>query len=183
MIGDRQEAWHPLCNAEKVLGCRIPQFLDNKTLIVSNQDGFTVMGADGQLQLRQKYNFLDAWIAPLSGPIHSSRNGTRFAVVLNHFPITKAGALNGVTILSGTIRFAVDLPHIPGPLPARVDIYDPASQTWIASFVNKNNKLNEIFGFALSPSGGNMAVDSGGTIHIYSLPPATEDDRDWLKIR
>jgi len=184
IIGGKSEPWHELCDDKKMQDCRIPTFVAEKTIVVSNQYGFSVLDDVGGIQLHEKYKFLDFWIEPDSGPVRSSAIGNRFAVILNHLPYKISNALGGLVIVSGEVHFhsVLDLRRVPGPLPGRLDVYDLSSQTWFVSLLNKQDKFKEIFGFALSPSGINLAVDTGGVIHMYALPMDANEGNEPIKI-
>lgn len=174
VIAGAKEQWHTLCDSSKVVGCRFSQFLDDKTFIVHDQIGMSVLQEDGQVILHQRYGFTDAWMSPMAGPIHGSGNGKRFAVVLNHLPPIIGANLNGAIVVSGTYSFSLELPRIPGPSPARVDVYDLNERSWVFTLAEKNKQMNKIFGMALSPDGTQMAIDFGGSINLYGLPPIKE---------
>lgn len=64
---------------------------------------------------------------------------------------------------------------MPAAFPDHIDAYDLTTGQWFYTLQIKGSRLKQIWGLALSPNGEKLAVDSGGVIQVYALPPAANN--------
>lgn len=160
-----------LCDSFLVRGCSIPQFVNNENLVV--YDGFSLSlvnhnGIDpgskvafaNRLPWFQEFGVID----PYGRPVRPSASGQRFAVIFNTSPKDRGAAVERFTIPG----------EIPGKFPNQVAVYDISQNAWTYQLKNKKSDFKQIWSAALSPSGNKLAIDSGGVIQVYALPPSSQ---------
>jgi hypothetical protein len=142
----------------------IPQFINNETIAVYTPTNIRIMDRAGKIKLTQKFDVANKWIDEFGRPIRPSANGQRFAVASNalKLPATK----------DASFAIHVSTGDIPAEFPKEVEIYDLRAAQWIYTLQINTVHLSQIWGLALSPCGEKLAIDSGGTIQVFSLPPS-----------
>jgi hypothetical protein len=178
----------------------MPQFINNDVMAVYSPTTLKVVDRTGKVRFAQDYNSRDKWIDEFGRPLRASLNGQRFAVASNRSPIGHQDSKprinengNGIdvtltgydaTVVSSNSqsRFAYISPlaihmmtgDLPAEFPFDVEIYDVPSAQWIYTLQINSDHLHQIWGLTLSPSAEKLAIDSGGTIQVFSLPPAAK---------
>jgi WD40 repeat protein len=142
----------------------MPQFINNDMLAVYTPTNIQLMERGGKVRFAQTFDVANKWIDEFGRPVRSSANGQRFAVASN------ALHLRGVKDESFAIH--VSTGDIPAEFPLDVQIYDLSAAQWIYTLQINADHLRQIWGLALSPNGNNLAIDSGGTIQVFSVPPS-----------
>jgi hypothetical protein len=140
-----------------------PQFLNNDFIIVPSFSGFAVFNNFGVEKFSVKSPPNGSWIDTGAKAISSSANGDKFVVAFNE------------SVLSSNVstRFGGSQGDIPATFADRVEIYDLETERQVYNLKINKKRVKEIWGFALSPTGGKLAVDSGGVIQVYALPLQT----------
>ena len=139
----------------------IPQFIGNDAMAVFSSEHISVVDRAGKLSFVWDFVPQERWIDELGRPLRSSANGQRFAIVTNRSPFTRRGPPTAIHISTG---------DIPAEMPLDIEVCDLAAAQWIYTLRVNPERLQKIWGLALSPSGNNLAIDSGGTIQIFALP-------------
>lgn len=160
-----------LCDTFLVRGCSIPQFVDNENLVVYEGLSLSLVNHNG-IDTRSKAEFAHRlpWlegfgvIDPYGRPVRPSASGEKFAVIFNTSPKDRGVEVERFTIPG----------EIPGKFPNQVAVYDIPQNAWTYQLKNKKSEFKQIWGVALSPSGNKLAIDSGGVIQIYAIPPSSE---------
>ncbi len=142
----------------------IPQFVNNDTIAVYTPTNIRIMDRAGKIKFTQKFDVATKWLDEFGRPIRPSANGQRFAVASN--------ALKVPATKDASFAIHVSTGDIPAEFPLDVQIYDLPAAKWIYTLEINPERLHQIWGLALSPSGEKLAIDSGGTIHVFVLPPA-----------
>jgi hypothetical protein len=171
LIGAPGAPARTLCDSFLVRGCSIPQFVNNENLVVYEGLSLSLLNHSGiytgsKAEFAHRLPWLEGFgvIDPYGRPIRPSASGQRFAVIFNTSPKDRGVEVERFTIPG----------EIPGKFPNQVAVYDIPQNTWIYQLKNKKSDLKQIWSVALSPSGTKLAVDSGGTIQIYAVPPSSE---------
>ncbi len=139
----------------------MPQFVNNNTIVVYTPTHLSVTGPGGNMRFEQALNQREIWIDELGRPVRSSANGERFAVAFNT-SLLRVDAPTAIRMSTG---------DMPAAFPDHIEAYDLTTEQAIYTLQIKGSRLQQIWGLALSPSGEKLAVDSGGAIQVYSLPP------------
>lgn len=142
----------------------IPQFINNDEIVIYAPQRISMTAHNGDLKFALELNPRDVWIDEFGRPVRPSANGRRFAVAYNA-SLLRIGKLTSIQMSTG---------DMPAAFPGRIDAYDLATGQWIYSVLFKGTQLQQIWGLALSPSGEKLAVDSGGVIQVYALPPNSQ---------
>jgi hypothetical protein len=154
---------HTLCETADPSGsyCVGSQFVSDKRIVLFGEHSLALLDLAGQMIFMQKFDLDDAWIDPTGKPVHQSADGQRFAVAFNesHRKLWPAG---GTVVLSAS--------ELPAEFPERIQIFDVKTNDWIYMLDNKKKQFPQIWGLALSPSGSQLAIDSGGVVQTYALP-------------
>jgi hypothetical protein len=171
LIGAPGAPARTLCDTILVRGCSIPQFVNNENLVVYEGISLSLLNHNGidpaskvafanRLPWFQEFGVID----PYGRPVRPSASGQRFAVIFNTSPKDR-----GVEVE----RFSIP-GEIPGKFPNQVAVYDIPQNAWTYQLKNKKSEFKQIWSAALSPNGTKLAVDSGGTIQIYAVPPSPD---------
>jgi hypothetical protein len=173
-IRKHEGAARKLCDTSKVAGCKVPQFINNEKVAVFDwykaalvTTGEESSGDGSNLPLRLAHR---EWIDIVGRPLRPSRDGQRFAVAINLPPPNSKGKKAGIHAFLG---------DVPAAYPSHVDVFDLKLSEWVFSLVNRrtgpnSHQFQQIWGLALSPTGEKLAIDSGGVIQLYSIPPGTK---------
>jgi hypothetical protein len=169
MTGDSSDAHGRIQNPEVKDSARtlciscvgMPQFVNNDTIVVYSPLHLSVTGKNGDPKFTQDLNPKEEWIDEFGRPVRASANGRRFVVAFNT-SLLRAGATIGVRMSTG---------DMPAAFPGRIDAYDLPAVQPIYTLAIKDTAVYQIWGLALSPGGEKLAVDSGGFILLYKLPP------------
>ena len=140
----------------------IPQFINNDTLAVYSPENVSVLDRAGKVTFSQNFIPKERWIDEFGRPIRPSANGQRFAVVTNRSPFAHSSWSTAIHISTG---------DIPAEMPLDIEVYDLSAAQWIYTLRINAEQLHQIWGLALSPNAQKLAIDSGGTIQIFALPP------------
>ena len=141
----------------------IPQFINNDTLAVYSAENVSVVDPAGKVTFSQNFIPRERWIDEFGRPVRPSANGQRFAVVTNRSPFAHSSWSTAIHISTG---------DIPAEMPLDIEVYDLSAAQWIYTLRINGEQLRQVWGLALSPNGQKLAIDSGGAIHIFALPPA-----------
>lgn len=169
-IREQGKTARKLCDTSGFAGCKIPQFLNNEMVVVFDWYAIGLTSARESLppekpKLQTKLTHRE-WIDIVGRPVRPSSNGQRFAVAINSPP-------SGMKEKKGSIH--AFLGDVPAAYPSHVDVYDLPLNQWIYSLKNRKDgeslQFQQIWGLALSPSGVKLAIDSGGVVQVYVLPP------------
>jgi len=171
-----------------------PQFISNQTIVTYSSPYLWLFDVAGHLEFKKEFDRRGpeelAWIDDMGRPVRPSTDGRRFALALNT-PIIKGAT--GYLVKA----FKTEPGDPPATFPDRIDIFDAPNGQLIYTLKDKvtqfsvfyaydeNNVLikgqypierqfPQIMGLALSPSGEKLAIDSGGVIQVYALPPAAQ---------
>jgi hypothetical protein len=139
----------------------MPQFVDNNTIVVYTPMRLSITSRTGNLKYLDTLNPKEIWIDELGRPVRSSANGQRFAVAFNT-SLFRVDAPTAIRMSTG---------DMPAAFPDHIDTYDLTTEQWIYTLQIKGTRIQQIWGLALSPSGEKLAIDSGGAIQAYALPP------------
>jgi hypothetical protein len=142
----------------------IPQFINNDTIAVYTPTNIRIMDRAGKIRFTQKFDVATKWIDEFGRPIRPSANGQRFAVASNALKLPAAK--------DASFAIHVSTGDIPAEFPLDVQIYDLPAAKWIYTLEINPQHLHQIWGLALSPDAEKLAIDSGGTIQIFVLPPS-----------
>jgi len=144
--------------------CRTPQFIANGWIALFGID-LALSDLTGRATVILKYmpSMNSPWIDPNGRPLRPSADGQRFALALTESLFQVFGT-PGNLYASGS--------ELPAEYPDRIQVFDVRMNNWIYTLHNKGKQFPKIWGLALSPSGGQLAVDSGGVIQTYALPGA-----------
>jgi hypothetical protein len=140
----------------------IPQFISNDVIAVYTPSNIRVIDRAGRIMFTQNFDVATKWIDEFGRPVHAAANGKRFAVASN--------ALKAPTSKDGTFAIHVSTGDIPAEFPLDVQIYDLSAAKWIYTLQINSKRLHQIWGLALSPNGNSLAIDSGGTVQVFTLP-------------
>jgi hypothetical protein len=124
-------------------------------------ENVSVVDGDGKVSFTQNFSLKERWIDELGRPVRVSANGQRFAVVTNRSAFTRNARLTAIHISTG---------DIPAEMPLDIEVFDLSAAQWIYTLRINPEQLHQIWGLALSPNAQQLAIDSGGTIQIYTLP-------------
>jgi hypothetical protein len=173
-IQEQGKAARKLCDTSGFAGCKVPQFLNNETIVVFDWYALGVIDAretvpTEQPKVQMKLGHHE-WIDIVGRPVRTSSNGERFAVAINWPPPGVKGKKSAIHAFLG---------DVPAAYPSHVDVFDLPLGQWIYILNNRKNvpsshQFQQIWGLALSPSGDKLAIDSGGVIQAYALPPSTK---------
>ncbi len=169
MPGDSSDAHGRIQNPEKGSAAQMicnscvgmPQFVNNDTIVVYTLMQLKVVGRNRNLKLTESLNPLEVWIDELGRPVRSSANGERFVVAFNVSQLRVDAPMD--------IRMSTG--GMPAAFPDHIDAYDLTTEKWIYTLKIRGTHVQKILGLALSPSGEKLAIDSGGVIQAYVLPP------------
>jgi hypothetical protein len=160
-----------LCDSFLVRGCSIPQFVNNENLVVYEGLSLSLLNHNGiytgsKAEFAHRLPWLEGFgvIDPYGRPVRPSASGQRFAVIFNTSPKDRGVEVERFTIPG----------EIPGKFPNQVAVYDVPENTWIYQLKNKKSEFKQIWSAGLSPTGNKLAIDSGGVIQIYTIPPSSE---------
>jgi hypothetical protein len=154
---DQAPAHQTICNP-----CAgIPQFINDDAMAVYSPENIRVVDGAGKISFSQDFNSKERWIDELGRPLRSSANGQRFAVVTNRSPFVDNSRSSAIHISTG---------DIPAEMPLDLEVYDLSAAQWIYTMRINPEQVHQIWGLALSPNAKKLAMDSGGTIQIYTLP-------------
>jgi len=120
------------------------------------------MERGGKIRFTQTFDVASKWIDEFGRPVRASVNGQRFAVASN--------ALHLRDVKDESFAIHVSTGDIPAEFPLDVQVYDLLAAQWIYTLQINAEHLHQIWGLALSPNGNNLAIDSGGVIHVFALP-------------
>lgn len=140
---------------------KIPQFINDGAMAYYSTENVSVVDGEGKVTFTQNFVPRERWIDELGRPVRASANGQRFAVVTNRSPFGRNAWSTAIHISTG---------DIPAEMPLDVEVFDLSAAQWIYTLRINPENLRQIWGLALSPNGKKLAIDSGGTIQIYSLP-------------
>jgi hypothetical protein len=159
-----------LCDTSAFVACKVPQFLNNEMIAVFDWYALglvdareTVPAQPPKLQMKLTHH---EWIDVVGRPVRTSANGQRFAVAINLPPTDLKGKKAAIHAFLG---------DVPAAFPSHVDVFDLPLGQWIYTLKNKTSgpsaqRLQQIWGLALSPSGDKLVIDSGGVVQAYVLP-------------
>jgi hypothetical protein len=160
-----------LCDTTLVPGCSIPQFVNNENLVVYEGLSLSLLNHNGiytgsKAEFAHRLPWLEGFgvIDPYGRPVRPSAGGQKFAVVFNTSPKDRGVEVERFTIPG----------EIPDKFPNQVAVYDLSQNAWIYQLKNKKSDFKQIWSAALSPAGNKLAIDSGGVIQIYTIPPSSE---------
>jgi len=184
---------HKVCNP-----CAgVPQFINNDTLAIYSPTVIGIVDRAGKVRFTQTFSFEDKWIDEFGRPVRSSANGQRFAIAANaalapapattgatsgdgHFfgldattALTELRVANAEARRRARLTFAVHMTtgDLPAEFPLDIEVYDLPAARWIYTLQINAEHMRQIWGLALSPSGEKLAIDSGGVIQTFALPP------------
>jgi len=152
-----------LCDPNHISSCSNPQFIDNQSVVVYGMTGLSLLtrrGESNDQHFEKVFTSDHTWVDIGGGMIRPSSNGQRFAAVFDEPP----GNIN-----PSAGRFSLIL------TPDHIDVYDVPEGGYVFTLKNKKKQFKEIYGLALAPSGEKLAVDSGGVIQMYALPPRKDN--------
>jgi hypothetical protein len=173
-IQEHGKSARKLCDTSGLAGCKVPQFLNNETIVVFDWytlgmigDPETVPTQQPKVQMKLAHH---EWIDIVGRPVRASSNGHRFVVAINLPPTDLKGKKAAIHAFLG---------DVPAAYPSHVDVFDLPLGQWIYSLNTKKNgasthEFQQIWGLALSPSGNKLVIDSGGIVQAYALPPSTK---------
>jgi hypothetical protein len=141
----------------------IPQFINNDTMAVYSAENVSVVDRAGKVTFSQNFIPRERWIDEFGRPVRPSANGQRFAIVTNRSPFARSSWSTAIHISTG---------DIPAEMPLDIEVYDLPAAQWIYTLRINPENLRRVWGLALSPNAQKLAVDSGGAIQIFALPPA-----------
>ena len=191
---DQARADHAICNP--CVG--IPQFINNDAMALYSPENISVVDRTGKVSFAQDFFAKEKWIDELGRPVRASANGQRFAIATNLSPFARsdfqtganrgpvgadptasgeeqrAGFANAQALAAFAKSVAIHMStgDIPGEMPLDVEVYDLSAGQWIYTLQINADRLHQIWGLALSPNAEKLAIDSGGTIQVFALPPA-----------
>jgi hypothetical protein len=191
---DQARAAHTICSP--CVG--IPQFINDEMLALYSPTYISIVDRAGKVSFTQDYSPTVEWIDELGRPVRSSANGMRLAIASNksrfamNNPFTD-GNVNGAQPEPGASREQQNTAYlnaqsraaniiaavhmstgdIPAEFPLDVQVFDLSAAQWIYTLQIESDHLHKIWGLALSPSGNQLAIDSGGTIQVFALPPSS----------
>jgi hypothetical protein len=139
----------------------IPQFINDDTMAVYSPENIKVVDVEGKVTFTQNFIPRERWIDALGRPVRASADGQRFAIVTNRSPFARNARSGGIHIATG---------DIPAEMPLDIEVFDLSAAQWIYTLRINAEQLHQVWGLALSPSAKKLAIDSGGTIQIYTLP-------------
>jgi hypothetical protein len=145
--------------------------VDDDTIVAYSQFSLGVLSLNGEVKFKQHFNLGVDWIELGARPVRPSANGERFVVAFNEDLSRVMGASPTMLATSGYVSFYGKV--LPASFPDHVDVFDLIANQWIYTLKNRKDQFKEIAGLALSPSGDKLAVDSGGVIQVYAIPPRT----------
>jgi hypothetical protein len=177
----------------------MPQFINNDTMAVYSPTNISVVDRAGKVSFTQDLYSKEKWLDEFGRPVRSSANGRRFAVAFNLSPFARPDFTSGEngsrTVVDPTssadeqraayanaqsraahasaVAIHMSTGDIPAEMPLDVEVYDLAAAQWIYTLQINSEHLHQIWGLALSPNGNQLAIDSGGVIQIFALPPST----------
>lgn len=141
----------------------IPQFINNDTMAVYSPENVSVVDRTGKVTFAQNFLPRERWIDEFGRPLRPSANGQRFAVVTNRSPIAHRAWPTAIHISTG---------DIPAEMPLDIEVFDVPAAQWIYTLRINPDQLHQVWGVALSPNAQRLAIDSGGAIQLFSLPPS-----------
>ena len=144
----------------------IPLFISNDELVIYSASYINVVDRAGKVRFTAYLSPEVKWIDEFGRPVRASANGHRFAVATN---ITREHSRNSFGFSVAMHMSTLDLP---AELPYDVEVYDLNAERAIYTMQINVNHLGKIWGLALSPNSNNLAIDSGGAIQVFVLPPA-----------
>jgi hypothetical protein len=139
----------------------IPQFINNDAMALYSSKSISVVDRAGKVSFAWDFIPKERWIDELGRPLRSSANGQRFAIVTNRSPFARNAWATAIHISTG---------DIPAEMPLDLEVYDLSAGQWIYTLRIDAEHLRRVWGLALSPSAKKLAIDSGGSIQIYTLP-------------
>jgi hypothetical protein len=139
----------------------IPQFINDDAMAVYSPEKISVLDGEGKVTFTQNFIPRERWIDELGRPVRASANGQRFAIVTNRSPFARNARSGAIHISTG---------DIPAEMPLDIEVFDLSAAQWIYTLRINDENLHQIWGLALSPNAKKLAIDSGGTIQIYTLP-------------
>jgi hypothetical protein len=187
---DQARTAHTICSP--CVG--IPQFVSNEMLVMYSPTYMSVVDRTGKVRFTQDFSPTVEWIDELGRPVRPSANEERVAIASNksNFPTAspftdgnvnieqanpnasgdeqRAEATKARNRAAKTSAVHMSTGDIPAEFPLDVQVYDLAAAQWIYTLEIKAEHLHQIWGLALSPSGNNLAIDSGGAIQVFALP-------------
>lgn len=154
---DQAHAHDTICNP-----CAgIPQFINDDAMVVYSPETISVLDGAGKISFSQNFSPKERWIDEFGRPVRSSANGQRFAVVTNRSAFTRGTGSTAIHISTG---------DIPAEMPIDIEVFDLSAARWIYTLRIDPEQIHQVWGLALSPNAKKLAIDSGGTIQIYTLP-------------
>lgn len=163
LIHKQGEPFRVLCDCKGT-----PQFVNNELISAYGAPGFSVYFTSGERKFTQVFDLNDAWIDWGSRSLRTSAASQRIAIALNASVLHEHIGMNTATI-------GASLGSIPATLAERVEVYDVETERQVYKLKVNKKHIKEIWGLALSPRGEKLAIDSGGVIQTYSLPPQKND--------
>jgi hypothetical protein len=171
-IQEQGKSARKLCDTSGLAGCKVPQFINNEMIAVFDWYALGLINARETVSTQQPKVQMKLthheWIDVVGRPVRTSANGQRFAVAINLPPTDLKGKKAAIHAFLG---------DVPAAFPSHVDVFDLPQGQWIYSLKNKTSgpsseRLQQIWGLALSPSGDKLVIDSGGVVQAYALPVA-----------
>lgn len=173
----------------------IPQFINNEVIAMYSPTYMSIVDRAGKVRFTQDFSPTVEWIDELGRPVRPSANGQRVALVSNksggssegpshvgfetngsHVDQNSSGADQRAAALAARSRAGrataihMSTGDIPAEFPLAIQVLDVTASQWIYTLEIKAEHLHQVWGLALSPNGNNLAIDSGGTIQIFTLP-------------
>jgi hypothetical protein len=141
------------------------QFINNDTMAIYAPTYVSLVDRTGKVGFTQHFYLEYKWIDEFGRPVRASADGQRFAIASNMPPdlVNKQHVL-GLHMSTG---------DIPAEFPLDIEVYDLPAAQWIYTLQINADHFQKLWGFALSPSGQKLALDSGGVIYAFALPPST----------
>src|ERR1700733_9602828 len=160
------ESQYTLCESHDPTDgyCLSPQFITDGSIVLFSGMELALSDLKGRATVifKQSPNPSDnQWIDPGGHPVRPSADGQRFALALSESVFQVFGG-------AGTLFSSPS--ELPAEYADRIQVFDMRMNNWIYLLQNKDKQFSKIWGLALSPSGGRLAVDSGGVIQTYALP-------------
>jgi hypothetical protein len=170
-IHEAEKPARSLCStSKKVNPCLLPQFVSNDALVVYSPTALQVMTVAGAVKFTEKYDVSKNWYEPGRQPVRPAAAGERFGVSFNKTVLAYSGYNPTYGAYNPSNTTVAEGSTVSASILDRVDIFDLKENRWVFSLKNKKNQFGQIWGFALSPAGDRIAIDSGGTILMYSVP-------------
>jgi hypothetical protein len=160
LIRKKGEPFRTFCDCGGI-GTSVPQFINNEMIVIYSLFKFGVYYLSAYVGISESRDPRDIWIDQNAKPLRTSQLGQRFAIPFN------------VSVVSSFVSTRVDtfLGDIPAKFADSVNVYQVETERPIYRLKMNRRKIKEIWGLALSPRGEKLALDSGGVIQMYALPP------------